>query len=74
MAKRPEKPTAAIDHLYLLYNLLLDDEGAGKADLTLVEAAFTAIPYLSWSEVLNRRPTYENRLWAGRTCLDREAG
>ena len=44
--------TAAIDNLYLFYNLLEDDDGDGKADLTLVEAAFTAIPYLSWSEVL----------------------
>jgi hypothetical protein len=44
--------TAAIDNLYLFYNLLSDDDGDGKADLTLVEAAFTAIPFLSWSEVL----------------------
>ena len=43
---------AAIDNLYLFYNLLSDEDGDGKADLTLVEAAFTAIPYLSWSEVL----------------------
>jgi hypothetical protein len=46
------RSTSAIDNLYLFYNLLDDDDGDGKADLTLVEAAFTAIPYLSWSEVL----------------------
>jgi hypothetical protein len=45
-------PTAAIDNLYLFYNLLADDDGDGKADLTFVEAAFTAIPFLSWSEVI----------------------
>jgi len=43
---------AAIDNEFLFYNLLADPNGTGKADLTLVEAAFTAIPYLSWSEVL----------------------
>jgi len=46
------RSTAAIDNLYLFYNLLSDDDEDGKADLTFVEAAFTAIPYLSWSEVL----------------------
>jgi hypothetical protein len=45
-------PTAAIDNLYLFYNLLADDDEDGKADLTFVEAAFTAIPFLSWSEVV----------------------
>lgn len=44
--------TAAIDNEYLFYNLLADDDGDGKADLTLAEAAFTSIPFLSWSEVL----------------------
>ncbi|MCJ7777570.1 MAG: hypothetical protein MUP16_04575, partial [Sedimentisphaerales bacterium] len=44
--------TAVIDNLYLFYNLLADDDGDGKADLTFVEAAFTAMPFLSWSEVV----------------------
>ncbi len=44
--------TAVIDNLYLSYNLLADNDGDGKADLTFVEAAFTAIPFLSWSEVV----------------------
>lgn len=46
------RSTAAIDNLYLFYNLLTDSNGDGKADLTFVEAAFTAIPFLSWSEVV----------------------
>jgi hypothetical protein len=46
------QPDAAIDNEFLFYNLLADANGDGRADLTLVEAAFTAIPYLSWSEVL----------------------
>ena len=46
------QPDAAIDNEFLFYNLLADANADGKADLTLVEAAFTAIPYLSWSEVL----------------------
>lgn len=42
---------AAIDNEFLFYNLLADADGDGKADLTFAEAAFTAIPYLSWAEV-----------------------
>jgi hypothetical protein len=43
---------AVIDNEFLFYNLLADNDGDGKADLTFVEAAFTAIPFLSWSEVV----------------------
>lgn len=43
---------AIIDNEFLFYNLLADMDDDGKADLTFVEAAFTAIPYLSWSEVV----------------------
>lgn len=43
---------AAIDNEFLLYNLLADEDEDGFADLTFIEAAFTAIPYLSWSEVV----------------------
>jgi hypothetical protein len=46
------QPDAAIDNEFLFYNLLADANADGRADLTLVEAAFTSIPYLSWSEVL----------------------
>jgi hypothetical protein len=42
---------AAIDNEFLFYNLLADADGNGQADMTFAEAAFTAIPYLSWSEV-----------------------
>jgi hypothetical protein len=43
---------AAIDNEFLFFNLLADADGDGRADMTLVETAFTAIPYLSWSELL----------------------
>jgi hypothetical protein len=43
---------ASIDNLFLFYNLLADHDGDGAADLTFIEAAYTAIPYLSWSEVV----------------------
>ena len=43
---------AIIDNEFLFYNLLADMDDDGKADLTFIEAAFTAIPYLSWSEVV----------------------
>ncbi len=46
------QPDAAIDNEFLFYNLVADDNNDGWADLTFVEAAFTAIPYLSWSEVV----------------------
>jgi hypothetical protein len=44
--------TAAIDNVFLTYNLFADGDGDGVADLTFVEAAFTAIPFLSWTEVV----------------------
>jgi hypothetical protein len=48
---------AIIDNLYFFYNLFADHTGPngqpdGYADLTFVEAVFTGIPYLSWSEVV----------------------
>ena len=46
------QPDAAIDNEFLLYNVLSDENGDGRADLTWVEAAFTALPYVSWSEVV----------------------
>jgi hypothetical protein len=46
------QPDAAIDNEFLYFNMLADVNGEGKGKLTLIEAAFTAIPYLSWSEVL----------------------
>ena len=43
---------AAIDTEFLFYNLLTDADGDGLADMTFLEAAFTALPFLSWSEVI----------------------
>jgi hypothetical protein len=43
---------AAIDNEFLFYNLFADADGDGEADLTFIEAAFSAIPYLSWGEVV----------------------
>ena len=43
---------AAVDTEFLFQNLLADNDDDGFADMTFVEAAFTAIPYLSWSEVV----------------------
>jgi Dockerin type I domain len=43
---------AIVDNEFLMYNLLADSDGDFMADLTFVEAAFTAIPYLSWTEVV----------------------
>ena len=54
---------ATIQGEFLLANLLRDDDGDGIGDLTLVEAVYTAIPYLSWSEVLIGDPLM--RLHAG---------
>jgi len=43
---------AIVDNEFLMYNLLADEDGDGRGDLTFAEAAFTALPYLSWSEVV----------------------
>lgn len=43
---------ACIDNEFLAYNLLADEDGDGRADLTFIEAAYSSIPYLSWSEVV----------------------
>lgn len=43
---------AIIDNEFLLCNLLADEDDDGFADLTFIEAAYTAIPYLSWAEVV----------------------
>ncbi len=47
---------------YLLSNLLRDEDGNGVADMCFVEAAFTAIPYLSWAEVVIGDPLMRPRL------------
>ncbi len=56
----------AIEHVeYLFRNLLRDDDADGVADMSLVEAAFTAIPYLSWAEVLIGDPLMRIRTGPG---------
>jgi len=56
----------AIEQIEYLYaNLLRDDDGDGIGDMTLVEAGFTAVPYLSWSEVLIGDPLMRLRLGPG---------
>ena len=43
---------AIVDNEFFFYNLFADNDTNGFADLTFVEAAWSAIPYLSWSEVV----------------------
>ncbi|MFH1616829.1 MAG: dockerin type I domain-containing protein [Planctomycetota bacterium] len=43
---------AVVDTEFLFYNLLADEDNDGKADMCFAEAAFTAISYLSWAEVV----------------------
>jgi len=43
---------ASINTEFFFYNLLADSDSDGYADMTFVEAAFTGLPYLSWSEVV----------------------
>ncbi len=59
--------SAAIDTTFLAYNLLADGDGDGFADLTFVEAAFTGIPFLSWSEVVLGDPLMRIAYGAGET-------
>jgi hypothetical protein len=50
---------------YLYRNLVRDDDADGVGDMSLVEAAFTAIPYLSWTEVLIGDPLMRLRVGPG---------
>lgn len=50
---------------FLLPNLLRDGDGDGVADLTVVEAIFTAMPYLSWTEVVIGDPLTRLRVGPG---------
>lgn len=48
---------AAVDNEFVFYNFLADQTGPdgipdGRADLTFAEAAWSGIPYLSWTEVV----------------------
>ncbi|HRX87334.1 MAG TPA: hypothetical protein P5572_20095 [Phycisphaerae bacterium] len=43
---------AILDGDFIYTNLMRDDDQNGVGDLTLAEAVFSGLPYLSWSEVL----------------------
>jgi len=43
---------AAVDNEFVFFNFMADKDGDSKADLSFVEAAWTGIPYLSWTEVV----------------------
>jgi hypothetical protein len=43
---------AIVDNEFLFYNFFADSDEDGYGDLTFAEAAFTALPYLSWAEVV----------------------
>lgn len=58
-------PDALVQGDYLMANLLRDDDGDGIGDLTLVEATFTGLPYLSWSEVMIGDPLMRLHLGRG---------
>lgn len=61
-----EPGTDAIPQVeYLFWNLLKDQDGDGVGDLSLAEAAFTALPYLSWTEVLIGDPLMRLRTGPG---------
>jgi hypothetical protein len=50
---------------FLLVNLLRDDDEDGVGDMTLAEAAFTAMPFLSWAEVVLGDPLMRLRVASG---------
>jgi len=50
---------------FLLRNLIRDEDSDGVADLSWVEAASTALPYLSWAEVIIGDPLMRLRVGPG---------
>jgi len=44
--------SSAVDVDLLLYNYLRDRDGDGWGDLTFIEAAYTAMPFVSWAGVV----------------------
>jgi hypothetical protein len=56
---------AIIQVEYLYSNLMRDDDGDGVGDMCLAEAAYAAIPYLSWSQVLIGDPLMRYRSGPG---------
>ncbi len=68
------QPDAAIDNEFLIYNLLADADSNGVADLTFAEAAYSAIPYLSWSEVVIGDPLMQIQYANGGPAWIKNAG
>ncbi len=56
---------ATIQGEFLYPNLLRDADGDGVGDLSLVEAIYSALPYLSWSEVALGDPLMRLRIGPG---------
>lgn len=54
---------------FLLCNLLRDENDDGIGDLTLVEAVYSALPYLSWAEVMIGDPLMRFHEGPGDTVL-----
>lgn len=66
MGHAMEPAPDAIEHVeYLFWNLMRDDDADGVGDFSLVEAAWTAIPYLSWSAVVIGDPLMRLRSGPG---------
>jgi len=65
---------ATIDTEFLFYNMLADSDSDGYADMTFIEAAFTAIPYLSWSEVVIGDPLMRIAYGPGGQAVSIEPG
>lgn len=59
---------AIVDNLFFFYNLVADENADGTADLCFAEAAFTGIPYLSWSEVVIGDPLMRLKYGVGQPC------
>ncbi len=56
---------ATIQGEYLISNYLRDDDGDGVSDLCMIEAMYSAIPYLSWTEVVLGDPLTRVRTGVG---------
>jgi hypothetical protein len=65
---------ALVDAEFFFSNMIRDDDGDGVSDLTFAEAAFTALPYLSWSEVVVGDPLMRLHVGPGAKVYVDEAG
>jgi len=56
---------ALFDTEFFFRNFIRDDDGDNVADLSFVEAAFTAMPYVSWAEIVIGDPLMRLRSGPG---------